>query len=283
MYELIHNNQDAQQKIICGDCLAVMGVMPSESIDVVVTSPPYNIGKEYGAYNDNMPHSDYLNRMRAVAEAISRILKHDGSLFLNVGSTSRQPWRSAEVAQQFSVVFKLQNNITWVKSVSIGRRSYGHYRPIDSDRFLSNSTEQIYHFTKSGNVKLDRLAIGVPYVDESNVRRFNRSSNLRCAGNAWFIPYETVHSKEGKFNHPAPFPVALPERCIKLHGLKKNPIVLDPFMGIGSTLVACQNLGIRGIGIEIDAAYANTTLSRLSNAVLIGGAPVNLQVRRDAP
>ena len=258
-----------QQHIHCGDCIAVIGSLPAESIDVVVTSPPYNIGKDYGTHNDNMPYRSYLDWMGQVAETIRRVLKPDGSLFLNIGSPPTKPWLATDVSQQFDGIFQLQNDIIWLKSVSIGEESYGHYTPVSSRRFLNNLHERIFHFTKTRNVELDRLAIGVPYADKANITRFNRSSDCRCRGNAWVIPYETVCSKEEKFHHPASFPVELPKMCIKLHGLKKKPVVLDPFLGVGSTLVACENLGVKGIGIDIDPTYCRTALSRLSNAVLI--------------
>ena len=79
----------------------------------------------------------------------------------------------------------------------------------------------------------------------------------------WFIPYDTVQSKGEKFNHPAGFPVELPTRCIKLHGLRPDLMVLDPFLGAGTTLVAAQALGCRSIGIEIDRKYVEIAIQRL--------------------
>jgi site-specific DNA-methyltransferase (adenine-specific) len=78
----------------------------------------------------------------------------------------------------------------------------------------------------------------------------------------WFIPYKTVRSKAQKFDHPAGFPVELPARCIKLHGVKEAT-VLDPFAGTGTTLVAAERLGCNGIGIEIDRQYAEKAVERL--------------------
>ena len=121
---------------------------------------------------------------------------------------------------------------------------------------------QSFHFTKFGRVQLDRLAIGVPFKDKTNIARRGHKRDKRCAGNVWFIPYKTVQSKAQKFYHPAGFPVALPERCIKLHG-KESAVVLDPFLGSGSTLVAAIQLGCSGIGIEIDTKYAQISTARL--------------------
>jgi site-specific DNA-methyltransferase (adenine-specific) len=127
---------------------------------------------------------------------------------------------------------------------------------------LNNNHESIFHFTNTGKVPLDRLAIGVPFKDKSNIARWGHARDRRCVGNVWFIPYKTVRSKAQKFDHPAGFPVELPTRCIKLHG-GKNITVLDPFAGTGSTLVAAEKLKCRGIGIEIDGDYSATAVERL--------------------
>ncbi|MEL6784730.1 MAG: site-specific DNA-methyltransferase, partial [Pseudomonadota bacterium] len=109
---------------------------------------------------------------------------------------------------------------------------------------------------------IDRIGIGVPYKDKSNIARRGHSQDRRCAGNVWFLPYQTVHSKSQKFNHPAGFPEALPARCIAMHG-GADLRVLDPFMGTGTTLIAAKNGGHSGIGIEIDPVYVETALQRL--------------------
>src|SRR3954468_10590142 len=137
-----------------------------------------------------------------------------------------------EVAGALRDVFVLQNHILWVKSISIGDTTVGHFKPITSRRYLNHNHEAIFHFTKTGAVELDRLAIGEPFKDKSNIVRWGHKRNRRCAGDVWFIPYPTVRSKAQKFDHPAGFPVALPERCIRLHGVR-SARVLDPFLGTG--------------------------------------------------
>ena len=194
------------------------------------------------------------------------MLRPDGSFFLNVGSVNSDPWISFDVAAAFKEAFILQNHIMWAKSVSIGSDTVGHFKPISSQRYLNHNHESVFHFTKTGNVKIDRLAVGVPFKDKSNIARWGHARDRRCAGNVWFIPYKTVRSKAQKFDHPAGFPVGLPERCIKLHGVKRATI-LDPFAGTGTTLVAAEHLGCYGIGIEIDRDYAHTAVSRLKSVV----------------
>lgn len=246
--------------IIQGDCLQVMHYM-SQSVDVICTSPPYNLDIKYHTYQDNKPRQVYLEWMRAVSAEMRYALKDNGSLFLNIGSTNIDPWIEADVAAVFRETWFLQNRIVWVKSISIGDDTVGHFKPITSQRFLNNNHETIFHFTKTGNVSVDRLAIGVPFKDKSNIARRGHTEDKRCAGNVRFIPYDTVKSKAGKFDHPAGFPVALPEFCLKMHGGVGT--VLDPFMGTGTTLVAAKRLGWESIGIEIDPEYAKTATERL--------------------
>ena len=236
--------------------------MDSKSVDVVVTSPPYNIGVAYRSYDDNLPRRSYLNWLQEIGHQIGRVLKWDGSFFLNIGSTSTDPWGTFDVAIAFKEIFVLQNTILWAKSVSIGADTVGHFKPITSKRFLNNNHKSIFHFTKSGEVTIDRLSVGVPFKDKSNILRWGHEKDRRCAGNVWFIPYKTVRSKAQKFDHPAGFPVELPVRCIKLHGVK-DARVLDPFAGTGTTLVAAESLGCSGIGIEIDRQYAEKAIERL--------------------
>ncbi len=228
-----------------------------------MTSPPYNIGLAYRSYEDRLPHAAYLNWMREVGHAIARTLKPDGALFLNVGSTNADPWVAMEVAAAFRDALVLQNQIVWVKSVSVGDDTLGHFKPINSRRFLNHNFESVFHFTKTGAVPVDRLAVGVPFKDKSNIARWGHERDRRCAGNVWFIPYGTVRSRAQKFDHPAGYPVELPVRCLRLHGAKPGAVVLDPFLGAGTTLVAAARLGLRGIGFELDAEYGNAAVRRL--------------------
>jgi site-specific DNA-methyltransferase (adenine-specific) len=264
--EKLRRWQIGNQTIIEGDCLAELGRLDSGSIDVIVTSPPYNIGIAYKSYNDRRPRHAYLDWLAQIGLQLGRILKDDGSFFLNVGSTNTDPWVSSDVAAAFRSPFVLQNTIVWAKSLSIGDDTVGHFKPITSQRFLNHNHESIFHFTKTGTVRIDRLAVGVPFKDKSNIARWGHKADRRCAGNVWFLPYETVKSRAQKFDHPAGFPVGLPERCIRLHG-KAAALVLDPFLGAGTTLVAAERLGCHGIGIEIDGHYAKTAIERLRHEI----------------
>ena len=147
-------------------------------------------------------------------------------------------------------------------------RSFGHFKPINSKRFLNDCHEYIFHFTKSGRVELDRLALGVPYQDKSNISRWSHTggTDLRCRGNTWFIPYETIQSREKERPHPATFPVQLVEWCIKLHGAPRVHSMLDPFLGIGNSAVAAQRCAVkRFIGFEIDEDYLAEAKRRVTS------------------
>lgn len=251
------------QKVIHQDCLAGLEVIEDESVDVIVTSPPYNIGIKYASYNDQLIQSEYLQWLDAVFIQLRRVMKPAASFFLNVGNQNKHPWLTMEVMSVARPHFHLQNNIVWAKSLTIGEDSVGHFKPINSPRYLNNVHESLFHLTKTGVVAIDRLAVGVPFKDKSNIARFGHTKDRRCAGNIWYVPYKTVQSKGEKFNHPASYPVELVERCLKLHG-GDDLMVLDPFLGTGTTLVAAQNLNHRGIGFELDTGYVRIAEDRLA-------------------
>jgi site-specific DNA-methyltransferase (adenine-specific) len=250
---------DRVPKVIQIDCIAGLSTLQPKSVAAIVTSPPYNIGVDYVGSNDNKEPNTYLNWMRSVFASCMRVMKEDGHFFLVVGGTSTNPIIHYEVLQQaLAVGFKFQNEIVWVKKITIGDISYGHFKPINSDRFVNHTYEFIFHLTKTGDAPINRLAIGVPFTDTSNVKRFDHTENLRCRGDVWFIPYDTIQYREERYNHPAIFPVALPEMCIKMSGIPTGSLVVDPFVGSGSTLVACQRTRMNGIGFDISAEYCRT-------------------------
>jgi site-specific DNA-methyltransferase (adenine-specific) len=275
-HAIVPGTRNASARLYLGDCLEVLKQVPAQSIDVIVTSPPYNIGVRYNRYQDTLSPSAYLEWTNAWIAAAARVLRADGSLFLNVGSRPSDPWTALDVAQAARAHLSLQNTIHWIKSIAVERDlagsgagldrdlAVGHYKPINSDRFLNDCHEFVFHFTPSGDTTLDRLALGVPYQDQSNIGRWRAASTgVRCRGNTWFIPYETIQRRDRDRPHPATFPVRLPEQCLKLHGLSRIKTVLDPFLGLGSTAVACARLGFDFVGVEIDEAYLKDSTARL--------------------
>ena len=259
--EIVVHKPDIQ--VLYGNCVQLMSQMQDESVNLVISSPPYNLKKSYNQYKDDVPRSVYLDWIRMVFRQISRVLKSNGSFFLNMGSSSKDAWIAIDVANVARELFVLQNEITWVKSITVNGTTHGHFTPINSNRYLNWTNERIYHFTKDGKREINRLAIGVPYTCKSNVSRWKSKHDIRCAGNSWFIAYETIFDKAQRGNHPATFPVQLPENCIKLHGITEGMLVLDPFVGTGTTLVAAQRLGVNAIGMEIDEKYIDVAKRRL--------------------
>ncbi len=253
-------------RVECGDCLEALAGMADASVDVVVTSPPYNLGIAYGAYDDRKREGDYLDWMVQVATALRRVLRPDGSVFLNVAGSSTQPWLPFELIVRLRPIFALQNHIAWVKSIALGDDGVGHFKPVPGERFLHRNHEHIFHLTQQGGVRLDRLAVGVPFKDKSNIARRGHTQDLRCRGDTWFIPYKTVQSRTEKFSHPGTFPLDLPRWCIRLHG-KPGAVVLDPFAGAGTTILAAAMEGCQGIGIEIDPDYVETARARLAGTL----------------
>lgn len=275
------------------DCVAGMSRLGKETVDLAVTSPPYNLGINYGNYSDCQDRRSYLDWCDKWARQVRRVLKPDGSFFLNVGAAPSRPMLPHEIVMTLRHYFVLQNTIHWIKSIAIEEfsrdrlargeadsslcpgqrlggekaRSFGHFKPINSPRFLHDCHEYVFHLTKCGRVGLDRLALGVPYQDKSNIARWLHTGgkDLRCRGNAWFVPYETIQSRQKERPHPATFPIQLAEWCIKLHGESHVETMLDPFLGIGNSAVAAQRCGVKKfIGFEIDETYLTEAKKRVA-------------------
>lgn len=252
--------------ILEGDCLNILKGFPDQSFDVVVTSPPYNLNISYSTYQDNLTESEYIRWIMEICHSIKRVLKEDGSFFLNISGSNADPWIPFELITRLRKIFVLQNHISWVKSITMNDDSKGHFKPISGNRFMHHNHEHIFHLTRKGNVHLDRLSIGIPFKDKSNISRWGHKKDVRCRGNTWFIPYKTVNSKSQKYNHPGTFPTQLPLWCIWLHG-RPEPRVLDPFLGIGTTMVAGHDAGALVTGIEIDHRYAQLAKQRLEGHI----------------
>ena len=267
-------------RFFLGDCLEVLPGLDAASVDVVVTSPPYNLGIAYRSYDDRRPRADYLEWTGQWVAAVTRALASEGSLFLNVGSKPTDPWTAFDVAQAARGHLQLQNVLHWIKSIAIDREAagvaarlpedlaVGHYKPINSHRFVNDCHEFVFHFTPHGRTPLDRLAIGVPYQDKSNVTRWEAAKqDLRCRGNTWFLPYDTIQDRGRDRPHPATFPPRLPEYCLRLHGLTRTRTALDPFLGLGSTAVAAASLDVDFVGIEMDGSYLAEAVARTRAAL----------------
>lgn len=274
--------------VLQGDAADQMRQYDDHFVDCIVTSPPYNLGKDYGDVSDAMSRGDYLTTFTPgwMTEA-KRLLKDEGSLFLNLGASPADPLLPHQVVlAAVELGWVLQNTFHWVKSISFkdvkgtlravaddgeeateGRISTsGHFKPINSKRFVNDCHEYVFHLTKDGNRDLDRKAVGVgvPYSDPSNIARWAHTGgdNLRCGGNTWLIPYATIQSATLQRPHPATFPVALAEKCLRIAG--KPKVVLDPFAGIGTTSVAAERCEAEwAISIDLNKSYVHEAAYRL--------------------
>ena len=264
--------------LIHGDCLEILPGLDAASIDLVVTSPPYNLGISYQSFRDTAPRAEYLAWCRRWAAELRRVMTDDASFFLNVGSAPANPLMPHQLILELTdgenPLFTLQNTFHWIKSITIRtpdsrQTSAGHFKPINSKRFVNDCHEFVFHLTKTGNVELDRRAAGVPYVHKSNIARWGHTggADLRCRGNTWFIPYDTIVSRDKERPHPATFPVELAELCVLIHGKVRESRMLDPILGIGSAAIAAQKLGVAHFtGIELDAHYLDIARERLEAA-----------------
>jgi len=227
-----------------------MSELEDESIDVIITSPPYNRGKSYTSDNgeihdDKMEESEYLSFLTKIWKNCHRVAKKSAIFFLNIGDSAVDQGKSEKVAiSAENASWTRIQDIVWVKSF-MGK---GHYTPTGGDRRLNNLWEHVYLFVKDKNeYKIDPKAIGIPYTDKSNIGRYS-DTDLRDPGNVWLIPYIKTTGATIKKGHDAPFPIGLPYKCIKMVPNAKT--VLDPFGGTCSTLAACLKLGVKGYAYE---------------------------------
>ena len=185
------------------------------------------------------------------------MLTAKGSFFLNYGGSHTAPllpFRMALLTAECG--FQIQNTFHWVKSIAVplpcGLVTLGQFRPVPSDRYANDCHEFVFHLTKGGDTPINRESIGVPYTDKSNLERHGHRKDLHCRGNTWFIPYETIRQQNQR-PHPASFSKDLARNCILLHGARQDLVVLNPFLGIGSSARAALDCGVETfIGFDID-------------------------------
>jgi len=225
-----------------GDCVTGMRCTVGGSVDCIITSPPY---KDSDGYTEQL--------MCDVLGQCWKLLKYNSLMFINFGHLAEdklRPFRVATLAQEHGL--KLQETFIWVKN---------HYRPIQGKRRVNNLTEFIFMFSKGEMPELDRLAVGIPYADKSNIGRYAQS-DLKCAGNVWYIPYDTIQSSEEKL-HNDRFPLELPTKCLRLAGAKSGWTICDPFVGSGTTALAAKQLGLNFIGWELDKQHYEIAIRRV--------------------
>jgi DNA modification methylase len=235
---------DKDLEILQGDCLALMKDIQSETIDLIVTDPPYNLSKDYGNDSDKRTHYEYLNFSNQWLTEAKRILKPTGTLYVFMGV--RYISYIYEILEQ-SLNFVFNSWITWHYTQGIGKI-----------KGFSPRHDDILMFTKTNDFKFNLDSIRIPQ------KYYRGINNMRGAnpGNVW--EFSHIHyCQANRQNHPTQKPEALFERMI-LASTNTGDLVLDPFCGSGTALRVCQQTKRRGIGIEINNDYVQMTKERLS-------------------
>ena len=253
------------EPFVCGDARS-MDAVANGSVALVVTSPPYFAGKQYEEEmeRDGVPSSylEYLELLRDVFAECVRKLEPGGRIAVNVANLGRKPYRSlsADVIRilQDDLGLLLRGELIWQKGEGAsGSCAWGSFRSA-ANPVLRDITERVVvaskgRFDRARSVK-GRAAEGLPF--ESTVLT---DDFMALTLDLWEIPSESAR----RVGHPAPFPVELPEHLIRLYTFKDD-LVLDPFMGSGSALVAAARLGRRYVGYDLDEAYVAIARQRVA-------------------
>jgi DNA modification methylase len=243
--------------------------LPDNSVALVVTSPPYFVGKDYeiDADRPEVPasYADYLRLLHEVFAECVRVLEPGGRIAVNVANLGRKPYRSlsADVIRilQDDLGLLLRGEVIWKKSEgATGNCAWGSFRSA-SNPVIRDITERIViaakgRFDRAIPVK-KRAASSLPWENSVNNDEF-----MAATLDVWDIPPESAQ----RVGHPAPFPVELPERLIHLYTFEDD-LVLDPFMGSGTTLLAAAKLDRRYVGCDLDSAYVDIARRRVQQAV----------------
>lgn len=256
---------DPAEPLVCGDSRD-MAQVHDGSVALVVTSPPYFAGKQYEEELDRagIPGSylEYLDLLRDVFAECRRKLEPGGRIAVNVANLGRKPYRSlsSDVVRilQDDLNMLLRGEIIWRKADGAsGSCAWGSFRSA-ANPVIRDLTERVVVASKGRfNRALGeraRRSRGLPFVSSLPTDEF-----MAATLDVWDIPPESAT----RVRHPAPFPVELPERLILLYTFKDD-LVLDPFMGSGSAMVAAARTGRRYVGYELEERYVSIARERLS-------------------
>ena len=242
-----------------------MTAVRDNSVALVVTSPPYFAGKQYeeelGAGGIPSSYREYLDLLEAVFAECTRTLEPGGRIAVNVANLGRKPYRSlsADVINilQDKLGLLLRGEIIWRKGEgAAGNCAWGSFRS-PANPVLRDVTERVIVASKGrfdrAKSKAEREKKGLPFEHDIDADLF-----MELTLDVWDMPPESAR----RVSHPAPFPVELPEKLMRLYTYE-NDLVLDPFMGSGSTLVAAARLGRRYVGYDLDPTYVDIARLRV--------------------
>jgi DNA modification methylase len=228
-----------------------MTELPDNSVALMVTSPPYHVGKDY---DSDAPFDEFLALLRRVLAETHRALEPGGRAVVNVANLGRRPYiplSSLVTGIACELGFFPRGEVIWVKAAGAGGNcAWGSWRSA-SNPTLRDVHEYCLCFSKG---RMQRVRRGVSTIE--------RDEFLEATLSVWHLPPESAR----RVGHPAPFPVALARRFIELYTFSGD-VVLDPFMGSGSTAVAAVEAGRRFVGYELDASYAGLARERVRLAV----------------
>ncbi len=256
-----------------------MAKVPDASVALIVTSPPYFAGKEYetalGEGHVPGDYIDYLTMLRDVLRECVRTLEPGGRLAVNVANLGRRPFRSlaADVTTilQDDLRLLLRGEVIWQKQRGAsGSCAWGSYQS-PANPVLRDTTERVIIASKG---RFDRVGRGSAAPGDPGVATIPGDEFMEATLDVWEIPAESAT----RVGHPAPFPVALVERCIQLFTYEGD-VVLDPFMGSGTTAVAAVNTSRHYVGYDTDAGYVRQARERVSS--MVPGAPGGRRTLKD--
>ncbi|MHA1712177.1 MAG: DNA-methyltransferase [Candidatus Freyarchaeota archaeon] len=249
--DLIENKVPAEflDKIMLGDARDVLKKLPSNCVHLMITSPPYNVGKEY---DEDLTLGEYLDFIEEVMREVYRMLVWGGRVCFNVANLGRKPYipLHAYLIERFEKIgFLFRGEIIWDKGDAVGGAStaWGTWNSAVNP-VLRDQHEYIIVLSK-GSFKREK---------KDKVDTITREEFLEFTKSVWRFPPESAK----KIDHPAPFPEELPYRCIQLYTFKGD-VVLDPFVGSGTTCVVALKMGRHFIGIDIEEKYVKIARQRI--------------------
>ncbi len=239
MFNRIHNE----------DCIIGLKLLPENSVDLIITSPPYNLNISYQDHKDDMSLESYYKWCQIWIKECFRVLKDGGRFCLQIGCFQPQlnePSYSTFTKLFQDVGFTFREFIIWNKNQIPKRTAWGSWMSPSNPRILP-PFEMIINFHK-----------GSPKIIQKGETDLTKEEFIQWTNGLWVIAPESAKKR----NHPAPFPEELAYRCIKMHSYIGG-VVLDPFNGSGTTTSVAKRLGRSYIGFDITSEYCKLAEDRL--------------------